>query len=384
MVDIPTLNVVSKGNSLRCGEIIGESLADRIGHAERLLAEYEAFRRLQPWWMPYSVYVYLAQRRASGVLAPPVRHRLPEAYQRLDGMARGARCRRDALYLFHALEMASTQMSEQTEMPLAACTAVAIGQKRSASGHPMLHHNFDQIPLTRPTFAIRKRHETGRYASLEFGLAPLCGTIDGINEHGLAITYNYAWTTKPGPPGPSASMAISEALSCCRNVEEAIQLIIRGGCCGGSMLMLADAQGNIARLELAGSKHRIVRDGRRDTLFHSNAYRTWRMKRRQVSRRARYTDWAPQALQGKRVLDSPRKRDARLRKLLRKRDQLSPDDLSTLMRDHGPHGHGSEDTICMHGDYWQTLATVQLLLAERTLRSNNQCACEGEFVDFAL
>ena len=77
MVDIPTLNVVSRGDPLRCGEMIGESLADHIGRAERLLAEYEAFRRLQPWWMPYSVYVYLAQRRAGGMLAPPVRDRLP-------------------------------------------------------------------------------------------------------------------------------------------------------------------------------------------------------------------------------------------------------------------------------------------------------------------
>lgn len=380
----PTLDVDCRGFPRECGEIIGESLSDRIHGASDLLFNYEAFRILQPWWMPYWFYLYCAQWRASDRLAGPVRVYLPAAADRLEGMAQGARVGLESLYLFHAMESATSALINAPAMPLAACTALGVGRRRSATGNCLLHHNFDNIPLARPMFVIRRRRERGRFACLEFGLAPLAGAIDGINEHGLSITYNFAWTTSANTPAPSVSMAVGEALACCRNVPEAIAFLTTGICSGGSLLMLADDEGAIARLEIAGDNFSVVRGEPDAVMYHSNTYRAAPMKQWEVDAQAMYTDWAPAALTGRRVLESPLRRDARLEELLSHQASHTPDDVARLMSDHGVGNRGDENTVCMHGSYWETLATVQLLPAERAMRLSYTAPCRANFSTFAL
>ena len=59
----------------------------------------------------------------------------------------------------------------------------------------MVARNFDYLPLIQPYYLIRESRPQGRLRAFEFTTAPLVGAVDGMNEAGLCITYNYGFTT---------------------------------------------------------------------------------------------------------------------------------------------------------------------------------------------
>ena len=384
----PKLIEATGRGALSTGRNLGEQLGDRIVAAIDSLYEYESFRVQQPWWMPYPVYLYMAQWRALDTLQPVVERAYPDLATRIAGMAEGAGVQVESLYLFHAMEAMLTSCDNVASCPMAACTAVAISEAASLEGGPMLHHNFDNVPLSAPLLALRRRQSPGGYRCLEFTCAPLAGAIDGINDAGLCITYNFAWTTAPGIPAPPVSMAVSSTLDRCASVAEAIRFLKKQQLCGGSLLMLADAGGQLARMEWSGRRVAVQRltdshNASPSFLHHSNTYRT-RLKGFEVSAQACFGNGAPPALRGERVLESADQRDQRLRALIAQQPQYSADDLKAVMTDHGENDRADGNTVCMHGPYWQTIASLQFHPRQRLLRAGYGHACETEYVDFAL
>jgi hypothetical protein len=150
-------------------------------------------------------------------------------------------------------------------------------------------------------------------------------------------------------------------------------------------LMLADASGDLAALELSGDRARVRRpEGGADVLFHSNAYWTAELREVEAPAETRFTDAAPPALRGQRVLESPERRDARMSELLYDAGRLSVEELSCLMADHGVDGAANANTICMHGDHWHTTACLQWRPAERRLRVSYGPACRVVYQEFSL
>lgn len=381
---IPVVANIRNGSPREVGLRLGEQLVERISAAVNSLHLYESFRAHQPWWMPYAIYRYMAEWRALETLQPAVQQFFPDMAHRIRGMAEGASVRVETLYLFHAFEAMVTTFSAGCQTPLAACTAVAVGNKRSAHGKAMLCQNFDNVPLSAPLMTLRQRQSRGGYRCLEFTFAPLAGAINGINDKGLCIAYNFAWTTSPGPPAPPISMAISAALDRCDTVENAIRYLRQCRLCGGSMLMLADADGALARVECAGSRIHVTRGDAGDVMFHSNTYQAQRLKHFEVPPDTRFDDEAPQTLRGQRVLESAEKRDRRLASRLGGRSRWSTADLRQLMGDHGQTPRGDGNTICMHGTYWKTIASMQFHPHRRQISIGYGPACEAELFEFAL
>jgi hypothetical protein len=379
----PSIDVVYRGCGFDAGYEIGGALADKMEAAFTAIADFDSFRAGQPWWMPYGVYQYLAERRAKWALEKPLAAVLPSANERIQGMATGSVQAIERFYLFQAMELLSAAYECPQPSSFAACTAVAIAPQRTRSRRPLLAHNFDVVSLARPMFTLR--NGIGRHARwLEFSMAPLAGTIDGMNDHGLCIVYNYAMGRASGPVAPPTSVHLFDVLVESNTVEQAIDQLVHAPRCGAALLMLADAGGNLAALELTHSDARVryPKDG---ILFHSNAFQNTHMKKQEVPRDARYADDAPESLRGKRIFDSPIRRDQRMAELLSQSQQ--PWDLPTLeilMGDHGGEGIGSEDTICMHGPYWSTHSAIQMDPVERRMRVSYGPACEAGFRDFAL
>lgn len=379
----PQIDVDCHGDPRELGLAIGVSLRERIRAAERLLPDFETFRLYQPWWMPTSVFYYVAQRRARWALEPGLTANYPAMQQRLLGIAEGAQTSVEFLYLFHAMESASTGAYDVLPN-LAACTAVAVDGTRTADRHSLLAHNFDLVPATAPLLSLRRSSGSGPLRSIGLSLAPMAGIIDGINEHGLSITYNYAPTTDCDETGPPVSLAIDDALGHCSTVTQAIERITSYSRGGGALLMLADARGEIAALELSAHHHHSRPAGAGGGLRHSNAYRSRAMQRFEMPRTAVYSERAPQALRGTRVFQSATRRDMRLSHLLRDRPVVDTHGLKQLMADHGRDGVPGSDTICMHGSHWTTLATVQLHPSGRTLSIAYGPACQATFTTFAV
>jgi hypothetical protein len=81
---------------------------------------------------------------------------------------------------------------------------------------------------------------------------------------------------------------------------------------------------------------------------------------------------------------------------------LSPDDIEAARRyaansfdretiitaeilgDHGSSGQPSDDSLCMHGSYWTTTASLQLSPARRSMKVAYSSTCEANYAEFAL
>lgn len=305
---------------------------------------------------------------------------------RLAGMADGARVPVDSLYLFHLLEAVPIPLDgDVAAPPLSGCTAVALGARCCTENEPVISHNFDLMPVSRQFFSLRKSGGAGRHRAIQFSFAALGGTIDGINEAGLCITYNFAPVCDANLSHPPVSCSIDDALSHCRSVSEAVQRITAHPRGGGAMLMLADAEGSIASLELSGTRHQCRRPRfGRDRLAHTNEFLTRCMRRVEPHRCAVFGLKSPEPLRGRPLYRSPVMRRKRLQRLLRGRIHLAPEELRQMMSDHGRRGEGSDDTICMHGGYWSTLASIELYPVSRRLRIAYAAPCQAQYVEFEV
>lgn len=381
----PTLNVVCRGSAQDMGEAQGEMLRERVSELYRALAQMEPYRLKQPKWMPYGLYRRLTEQKSGKYLASALKDS-PEIAARLQGLARGANLSIRAASLFHALEpMLSAVDPESAHAASAGCSVVAVGKNRSARKEPIIGRNFDYLPLAQPFYILRRDEPKYGLRSLIFTSAPLIGAVDGINEAGLCITFNYAYTVDSARPAPTISMRIAEILSQCRTVEEAAAWMKKHPHWGAGLLLLVDESGDMASLELSQSRSHLRRSQNdEDIVFHSNRFHCAEMSPVQVSESAHWSQRAPRALRGTRILQSSETRDARFQELLSSEKTWDLGDLSHLFSDHGPNNTPSRDTICIHSDYWQTTASLQLLPASRKLRISYSTACQADYQEFQL
>lgn len=364
----------------------GRALPGAIAGADRAVNELEAVRLKQPRWLPNPLFRRLLEARAARFLRRALAGDDAWMAQRLHGIAEGAGFPLRKLALINALEPMLSAIGDVTEAPsLGACTAIAVRGSRSASGEPIIARNFDYLPLVQPFYVLRESRPRDGLRSLEFTAAPLAGAIDGMNERGLCITYNYAFTVDVPAPAPMVSLRIAETLSRCATVAEALDWLGSRPRWGAGLLMLADAEGDLASLELSHTCSELRRPGGgEDLLCHSNCFHTGRMHAVQVDPCCAYGERAPAVLRGVRPLQSPQARDARLQELLAGRDRLGPDDLAAVMSDHGAAGEPSDDTICMHSGYWNTTACLQWFPRRRCARISYSSACRAKYTEVRL
>jgi predicted choloylglycine hydrolase len=366
------------------GQTQGAALACPIGSIRSILLDLEAFRIQQPRWMPYPIFRFIAERKARNYVEQALSDH-PEFLDRLNGIQSGSGASFQNLCLLNSLETALSSLGDCT-VAIGGCSAMAVRGDRSATGTPMIAKNFDYLPLIQPLYTLRTSQPTNAQRVLEFTAAPLTGTIDGVNESGLAITYNYAFTTdhteKPAPP---ISVVIAEALRDCSTVEQAAHLIDSTPRSGGGILMMADMTGDIASLEVSNTRTCIRRPAAgEDVISHANCFRTDAMQDVQLPMDTVYTDRAPTPLRGRTLHNSSNLRDARFAELLSGNQAIGVDDLNRIMGDHGEQNESDDYTLCVHGSYWQTTASLQLLPANKQIRISYSTTCEADYAEFNL
>jgi Acyl-coenzyme A:6-aminopenicillanic acid acyl-transferase len=383
----PTLDVMCSGSPFEMGFAQGAALRERIRLGREELRRLEAFRNEQPRWMPYPLFLAYAERKVASLVRPGVVAKFPDAHERLRGIAEGARVSINSLYLLNGLEALMASVEGRIRMPaLAACSAVAVRGSRSADGRPMIARNFDYLPVVQPFYSLRESRPAGRMRSLEFTTAPLAGAIDGVNEAGLCITYNYAFALDTADRRSGMiSMAISEALAKCGTVTEAAHWIASRPRWGSGLLMLADRSGDIASLELSNKRSKLRRPAEgEDLIYHTNCFSEPEMCSVEIPADAVFNDHAPTPLRGKRVLKSANCRGERLKQLLAAEPVLGPDQFQRILSDHGPTGEASDDSLCMHSDYWNTTASLQWFPDRSGLRVSYSPTCEAQYVELQL
>ena len=383
---ISRVRVVCQGDSLEMGLAQGMALKQNIHATYEMLRDLEAFRLKQPWYLPFPLFRRIAAKRAHQTVMPAVEVACPTARQRLVGISRGSGLKESGLWLLNAMEGLLASVRENTDIPApAGCSAVAIRGRMSHAGEPVIAHNFDYLPLVQPHYMIRESRPKQGYRSLEFTVAPLAGAIDGVNEKGLAVTYNYAYTIDDAGPGPTLSMLIAEVLARFERVSDAIEWLTSQPRWGSGLLMFSDRQGDIASLEITNTRHEVRRpEPGEDFLFHANKFRCKSTVEVEVPVEAIYNARAPKPLRGQRVLDSSLQRMKRFEELLPGSERLNLEQLTSVMADHGNDRHPSDKTICKHSDYWATTACLQYLPSEAAIRVSYSSACRARYVEYSL
>jgi isopenicillin-N N-acyltransferase-like protein len=368
------------------GRAQGRALGAKVRDAERALRSAEAFRLLKPRLLPEAIFAAVASRRAQALLERPVARHRPEQLERMLGLAEGAGVPPRTVYLVQGAEVLLATVDWRVRPPpLAACAAVAVTGSR-ARGGPLIHHNFDYPELVLPLLVVRESRPARGHASLELTAAALAGAVDGVNEKGLAIAYDYGSPTDSSTEPVPLTLTLSAALETCATTQEAIDFLSKQPRSGGALLQIADASGDVAALELSSTRAVARRPAPgEELLHHANCYSVPALREVEVPRDAVYSERSVRALRGERVHLSSEARDARLGELLSaRRGPLGLDDLREIFSDHGGAAEGSDLTLCRHGPYWSTVAMIQLAPRERRLRVALGPACSAEPIEFGL
>ncbi len=199
----------------------GKALQGPLCGVRDELVHLEAFRLWQPWWLPYRADAWLVERKASSFLAQPLKQRHPSLLEPLLGISNGSFTGLRTLLPSNALESARWSLGDYT-ISLDGCSTVAVKGSRSATGGPVIAKDFDYLPQIQLYYILRENKLQDGLSSLEFPIAPLVGAVEGFNEAGLCIAYNYALTKdEPSEPAAPISVLIAETIHQCWAVDDA-------------------------------------------------------------------------------------------------------------------------------------------------------------------
>lgn len=375
-----------RGDHYTMGIAQGEACREQLRDMHKALVEFSglqsnrvaerALRRAAP------PLARTLGRAGKYLMARDLRDSYPEQYDRVLGIAEGAHVPLHYLFVAPVIEFALNRTSYRTP---GACTAMAVTAAKSRTGEPIIAKNFDYPDAARDTYLARRSRPAGLASSVEITNAPLCGSHEGVNEHGLAITYNYGSFRGPASGRVTLTTLVQEVLELCRNVRDAVEYLRGRPRLGGALLMLADADGEIASVEVAPDQLAVRRPtADRPWLVHANHAVTREIELRDIPHDAVFSRWYPRALRGLPVQESSLRRHERAAALLTRAARVGEEELAAMLADHGDSGVGDDATICRHGPYYETTCSVLLFPARRAMAVTFGAPCAQQFSTIAL
>jgi hypothetical protein len=365
------------GDHYEMGYQQGLQSREAINHLFSHIYQVEAFRVEKPFLVPMRIFISYVMRQAAKEMLSDVSEHCPRQKSRMEGIAKGAGIDESLLFLALAGELTLARINYR----VGACTAVAVSGERSTLGEPMVIKNFDYPIFFQPYQITRHCQPAETNSTLDVTVAPLAGCHDGINEHGLCISYNYGYGTDMANVNVPISLLVQEALEYCTSTREAIDFLCSAKRCGGAILLVADASEDIVTVELS-SNFCGVREPEDDILINTNHYKCRDMTSYDIPRNAYYTKNNVRALRGVRVHESSELRYNRVEQLLSDMEDISMKDLLGVFCDHGESGRGDDNTICRHSPYFNTASSIIMLPQSRRLLVTYGHPCESVFTDF--
>jgi len=260
------------------------------------------------------------------------------------------------------------------------CTAVALAGEATSSGCPQLLYNHDFPARFGRYLIVRHNAATDGYASVCLTYPLGVGCVGGVNEAGLALTYNHAFATDfHDGPGMLPSVLAQDCLDRCATVAEATQVLGETPVANGGIMTVADAGGERAAIELSCTR---MRERRTDdtALVSFNKYGHADMEAVEVPLDAVATG----VIDGLWLHETNIERQRRIDDLIDGAPAVWDDAfIRRVMGDHNG-GAGGNLTLCRHYDMGDTLATILLDTGRRTMRLAWGHACTAEYVDYSV
>ncbi len=287
----------------------------------------------------------------------PLIERLSPAYmEEVRGLAAGAEISFEEAMLCQARAEAAYQQDE-------GCSAFALTGAATAGGQTLAGQNQD-LPVEYSDVAIvlHVQPDDGRPRAVMFTFAGQLGYM-GLNSAGVALFANalYDYTWQLGLPKYPVKRAILEQ----RTTADAVRLVEQHPLCSANNLVIADASGAIADVEVRPDGLAIYADTHPDRRVHTNHYVT------------------PQyaALETNSLPDSCPRLD-RLNELVQAQwGQITVASLQAIMADHA----GEPSGLCRHGAHG--FHTISGYIAEPTrgvLHVRRGHGCTGSWTSYAV
>jgi isopenicillin-N N-acyltransferase-like protein len=336
------------------------------GHRELVAESMRTWERLLAS-RPRPVSLETARALALGSL-PEAEAYAPELVEEVRGIADGAGFTFEEVFTLNAsLDVLGVLGAREYRDEPVGCSTYGVTTPAAANGDVYVGWNADDSAWWLPSCVlIHVRPEDGP-PCLTWTFAGFVGR-PGLNPH-LALGANGLCPSDSGRGVPYPFLC-RKALAQ-RTADDAIRAITSARRLSGMNYMLGDADGEVASLEVTGTKHAIVgpRDG---WVAHTN----------------HYVDERVGALECL-VDGSPRKANttARLRRwkeLMRERaGQIGMDDLQAMHRDHA----NAPDSICRHPDAERpamTLTSLVCLPRRQQMWVAYGPPCDHQFVEYGL
>lgn len=369
-----------QGTHTEMGRRQGEEFAALIHGARDMLLNSDEFKLLKPRFIPSNLFLSIAQLGMWMKYTAHIKQFYPRQFERLMGIARGAGARPEFVMLLQSFEVELNKVTYKTG---GACSAVGVRGTRAKDGEPIIIKNFDYPEKFQSLYITRLDAPAGRHRTLNVTAAPLPGNHDGINEHGLCISYNYGYGQDKPLVNVPITIAVQEALETCRTTKEAVDFLSRCKRCGGALLMICDPGGDLRAIEMSNTRA-AERLPQHSVLINTNHYLTDELAAIDVPADAVYCGNVVAELRGQNCRESSEQRYTRALELLAEHDTLDDDALLSIFKDHGPDNTPGNNTICRHSDYFMTTCSVIFYPARRKLKVAYGQPCSAAFEEFSL
>jgi predicted choloylglycine hydrolase len=371
---------VFKGSPYEIGVQHGVYYRDLIREATVRITKAATFKAAKPLYLPTPLFYSLAKSRALRLLRDDLYTYYPESAEQLEGVAKGAGVDLSTALFFMYLELAGVG---ETRFSVDACTAIGFSPEVTECGEAVIVKNMDFYNDYAFMLTARKAVPDDGYSVYGNTAASYPGMIDGMNEHGLSVTYNLAYTTEKPTHYVPLSLAIQKTLQSCETTEEAVEHITRATRGGDALLMIGDAEGTLRTVEIS-STEAAVREPQGSVLVNTNHYHTEKMKRIEVPPNAVHPEDAAPELRGKPVYLSSTTRWDRVNELLAEGGKFSEERIHRIMSDHGSDAMPSRLTICRHHDLVSTLYTMVYYPERRSIKVLYGNPCRNELSEMAF
>jgi len=160
-------------------------------------------------------------------------------------------------------------------LPSVGCATIALPGAASADGVPRFGRNLDfpSLDVAADQSLVVVVRPEGRHAFAAVTWPGLVGVLSGMNEHGLTLANMEVKRTPRVPAAMPYAFLYRAILEECRTVDQAIALLEREGRQTANNLMLMDAAGDRALVEIAPQAIRVRRAKNQAPLVATNHHR---------------------------------------------------------------------------------------------------------------
>lgn len=305
---------------------------------------------------------------------------LPSQYEKLEGMAEGFNLSVERLAQVLFFENLSGNMKIETTVPRfpsRGCSAGII----TKGNQGFLIKNYDFPNELEEWQMLRYIDLNQGYSTVCLGEGAAPGVVSGMNDKGLAMTINAAYTNDIDMDLAPSSMIVQECLEKFSSAEKTAEFLMDFPIALGQIFVILDRDQKGMIVERTNNEKNIREMNELENGSYIGAANSFFCENTREVQLPEETIWTPKDIHGLKLIKGSDIRHQRISELLKdlveKTGNIDIGDLRAILSDHGDLGEGGDTTICRHAEYWKTLSSVYMEPKNNRIFVNEGNPCSG-------